>query len=67
MKEIVKFIIQFIALVVIAVICRILGKITGYAFEFGSLWCFICVVVLCTQVTVIDTDENGNETRKRIY
>lgn len=67
MKEIVKMIIQFIVLVVVALACRVSGKITGCEFEYGSLWCFIYFVVLCTKITVTDIDENGNETRKRIY
>lgn len=67
MKEIVKTIIQIIVLLAIAKLCRICGDITGYGFDYGVLWFIICVLVVGTEITIVDTDEDGNETRKRIY
>lgn len=67
MKEIIKFIIQTIVLLAIAKLCRICGDITGYGFDYGVLWTAIVMLVMGTKITIVDTDENETETRKRIY
>lgn len=67
MKEIIKFIIQAVVLLAIAKLCIICGEITGDGFSYGVLWCIIVKLILNTKIIVTDTDENGNETRKRIY
>lgn len=67
MKEIIKFIIQTIVLLAIADLCRYCGEITGDGFSYGVLWCIIVSLVVGTKITIVDTDEDGNETRKRIY
>jgi len=67
MKEMIKFIVQTVALLAIAKLCVICGEITGDGFSYGVLWCIIVELVLRTEIIVTDTDEDGNETRKRIY
>lgn len=67
MKEIIKFIIQTIALLAIAKLCVLCGEITGDGFSYGVLWCIIVELTFRTKIIVTNTDKNGNETRKRIY